>query len=223
MMIDFGMTPCPACGEMLFIDLEGRVHLSATAEAEPPEAPAAFESAIDVFESVSPIEVTTYEPVHESTAETIAVSQDEAPFALPNLDDGPVDQPNPGFVSTPEDPLGLNAFANSELSQAKDGPLVFRLFISGIDSKEMRENIREALTDSRFGWNATEILSRSTMGLLSIDGVSPIKAAVLVNRLKRFPLRIRWEQYAVVQMEATPIEDDSSQPDSSDDGPSLLE
>lgn len=223
MMIDFGMTPCPACGEMLFIDLEGRVHLSATAEAESPSAPAAFESTVDAFESVSPVDEPAYAPSYEPAQEPIAVSQDEAPFALPNLDDGPVDQPSPGFVSTPEDPLGLNAFANSELSQAKDGPLVFRLFISGIDSKEMRENIREALTDSRFGWDATEILSRSTMGLLSIDGVSPVKAAVLVNRLKRFPLRIRWEQYAVVQMEATPIEEDSSQTDSSGDGPSLLE
>lgn len=100
-----------------------------------------------------------------------------------------------------DDPLGLNEFANSEISQAKDGLLLFRIFISGIDSKEMRQSLREAIGDRRFAWNPDELVARVSKGSLVIDQLSPVKASVLINRMKRLPLKIRWEQYAITQMD----------------------
>ena len=93
----------------------------------------------------------------------------------------------------------MNEFANSEISSAKDGPLLFRVFISGIDTKEIRESIREVLEDSRFAWNPKEILSKVAKGELVVPNLSPVKASILITRIKYLPISIRWEQYAITQ------------------------
>jgi hypothetical protein len=110
-----------------------------------------------------------------------------------------VEAPSADFAQ-PGDPLGTTEYANSEISQAKDGPLIFKILISGIDSKEMRESLRSALDDQRFGWNPNDLMSRISKGLLTIDNVAPVKAVILINRIKRLPLKIGWEQYAITQM-----------------------
>lgn len=97
------------------------------------------------------------------------------------------------------DPLNLNEFANSEVSSGRNGPLLFRLFLTGIDTKEIRESIREVLNDDRFRLEASTILSQVSKGNLVIDGLSPVKASILVNRIKRLPITIRWEQYAITE------------------------
>jgi len=97
------------------------------------------------------------------------------------------------------DPLNLNDFANSELSGAKDGPLLFRVLISGIDTREIRDSIREVLEDPRFAWDSNEIFSKISKGHLAINGLSPVKASILITRIKRLPVQIRWEQYAIAQ------------------------
>jgi hypothetical protein len=101
-----------------------------------------------------------------------------------------------------DDPLGISQYANSEISSAKDGPFLFRILLSGIDTKEIREALREAMEDSRFGWDSVQLMSRISKGNLVIDRVSPVKASILVNRIKRLPLGIRWEQYAITQMDS---------------------
>lgn len=98
-----------------------------------------------------------------------------------------------------DDPLNLNEFANSEVSSAKDGPLLFRVLISGIDTKEIRESIREVLEDSRFAWDSHAIFAKVSKGNLVINGLSPVKASILITRIKRLPVQIRWEQYAISQ------------------------
>lgn len=107
----------------------------------------------------------------------------------------------PVELGQPGDPLGLNSFANSEISQAKDGLLSYKILISGIDSKEMRESLREAIEDTRFGWNPSVLMGRISKGHLTLENVSPVKATILINRIKRLPLEIRWEQYAITQLE----------------------
>lgn len=108
-------------------------------------------------------------------------------------------QPEP--IGGPGDPLGIADYANSEFSQAKDGPFLFRLIISGIDSKELRESLRESMEDSRFAWDTDELLKSISKGELHIRNVSPVKATILINRIKRLPVKIRWEQYPVTQAE----------------------
>ncbi len=132
------------------------------------------------------------------------VSSEQAPeeFNMDALLGYQPEQQNPvdGFAPA-GDPLGLNEYANSEFSQAKDGLLVFKVLISGIDSKEIRESIREAMEDSRFGWDVNSIIGQIDKGELAIENLSPVKATILINRIKRLPIRIRWEQYAITQLD----------------------
>jgi hypothetical protein len=100
------------------------------------------------------------------------------------------------------DPLGLQAYSNSEISSGQSGPILFRILISGIDTKEIRESLREALQDSRFAWDERLILSSISKGELAIENVSPVKASIVVNRIKHLPIKIRWEQNAIAQTAA---------------------
>jgi hypothetical protein len=100
-----------------------------------------------------------------------------------------------------DDPLGLARFAKSEISQANDGTLVFRVLISGIDTKELRDSLREVLEDSRFVWDPGAILAKLSKGTLTIENLSPVKAMILVNQIKRLPVKIRWEQNAISQID----------------------
>ncbi len=101
----------------------------------------------------------------------------------------------------PKDPLGLSAYANSEMSAAKNGPLVVTLIISGIDAKDLRGEIRQALQDSRFGWDTAALMSSIKGGILRIEQVSPVKATIIINRIKNLSVRIRWEQSAINEID----------------------
>lgn len=111
------------------------------------------------------------------------------------------DTPNENFAQ-PGDPLGTSAYANSEISQAKDGPLLFKILIMGIDSKEIRDSLRSALDDQRFAWNPNDLMSRISKGTLLIEKVAPVKAVILINRIKRLPVKVRWGQNAITQMDS---------------------
>lgn len=103
----------------------------------------------------------------------------------------------------PADPLGVSGYAANELSQAKGGGLLFKLRISGIDSKELREEIRQALKDSRFGWSLSEVMGPDRLrgGVLVIPNLNAVKTSIIVNRIKHLPVEIRWEQYAITDVD----------------------
>lgn len=109
----------------------------------------------------------------------------------------------------PNDPLGISAYANSEMSSAKDGPLVVSVIISGIDTKDLRLEIRQALQDSRFGWDAGSLMSTIRGGTLRLERISPVKATIVINRIKNLAVQIRWEQSAITELDI-PGSDSSS-------------
>lgn len=208
---EYGMSQCPGCGAFSFIDLDGNA-----SETEPSQTPAPDESldfgAPDHFDSLTPDhppaggaaappdfmdpieEVLSVPPNDSSTDSFEPISMDPVEAEAPATNVG-----TPPSFGPASDPLNLNDFANSELSSAKDGPLLFRVLISGIDTKEIRESIREVLEDARFVWDAKAILSRIAKGQLTIDALSPVKASILITRIKYLPVSIRWEQYAITQ------------------------
>jgi hypothetical protein len=141
--------------------------------------------------------------VESSAAESSTAEFNVAEFNMDNLlgYSEPIGETPLSDLGPADDPLGISQYANSEISSAKDGPFLFRILLSGIDTKEIREALREAMEDSRFGWDSVQLMSRISKGNLVIDRVSPVKASILVNRIKRLPLGIRWEQYAITQMD----------------------
>lgn len=106
----------------------------------------------------------------------------------------------------PNDPLGISAYANSELSSAKDGPLVVTVIISGIDTKDLRNEIRQAIQDSRFGWDAGAVMASIKGGNLVLPRISPVKASIVINRIKNLAVQIRWEQNAITELEISPTD-----------------
>jgi len=228
---DYGMVECPSCGSFVFIDMDGLAHISNEENSEPtpltnvgefsfPEFPpaeneeafedrsASSESEVSPFE-MSPSEFSaesqpvdgTYDPVSEPVEGGDFSMDNLLGFSAPSAEASDFGGGEEAF-GMPGDPLGLNEYANSEMSQAKDGLLSFKILISGIDSKEMRESLRSALEDQRFGWNPNELISLISKGVLQIDNVSSVKAVILINRIKRMPVTIRWEQYAITKMDS---------------------
>lgn len=226
---DYGMVTCPSCGAIVFVDMDGAAHVATdqpTFEA-PPVAEADFGSA-DIFApppllESEPMAIEPFSPPSEAATEAAAER------AIEGVSEGVPDQagemdmnaflgydPDPAQVAAnaaadaarasqndPNDPLGLSAYANSELSGAKNGPLVVSIVISGIDAKDLRDEIRQALQDSRFGWDTAALMSGIKGGVLRIERVSPVKATILINRIKNLSVRIRWEQSAITEIDPT--------------------
>ncbi|HVK60208.1 MAG TPA: zinc ribbon domain-containing protein [Bdellovibrionales bacterium] len=198
---DYGMTQCPGCGVFAFVDMDGNAIISSP-EPEPSvviesESPL-FEDPNDSFESLeapepefAPIEFQMGISAEEDLPVDIAPSQPSI-----SIVEGTAVEPLPD-LGPADDPLGLSDFANSEISSGQNGPLLFRILISGIDTKEIRESIREALEDSRFGWDPDGLLARLDKGNLVIENLAPVKATIIIHRIKRLPVKIRWEQYAI--------------------------
>jgi hypothetical protein len=224
------MIICPGCKASLFLDADGNLYdpSAGLPDSSPETAPETFEQpevpisappghdAPFSFADFPPIAADesaaqhSFEPGPSSRDEPFSYEAPLTEEPMPELAlDGAIETlfmpvenevKNPDF-GPPDDPLGINDYANSEISQAKDGLLVFRIFISGIDSKEVKQSIREAIEDSRFGWDAAEIIGKIKRGDLRIEQVSAVKASILINRIKRLPVKIRWEQYAITQLE----------------------
>lgn len=106
---------------------------------------------------------------------------------------------NAGPVSSSPDLGDIAKFGNSEASGGREGPLRYNLFIEGIDTVDVREAFREALTDRKLMWDTDQILRSVRNGRVNIPNVAPTKAYILITRLRGMPVQVRWEQYATSQ------------------------
>lgn len=95
----------------------------------------------------------------------------------------------------------ITDFANSENSQAKNGVLQFSITIQGIDSAELRKSVLDMLDDRRFLWNVQEIEDSIKDGKIELKNLSPVKASLVVNRLKGLSVDITWEQSLVTEVD----------------------
>jgi hypothetical protein len=216
-MFDFGEAPPPAPGsEEESPDLvppsqsqagyripEEEVNLQAEPEnfviggvEEEEEAPP--EPAGDLFEDDRTV---LSSPGHEEEA-----PQEPTTFDFDTPPDGPEEEatpPPPAYVSAENlnspDLSDVAAFGNSEISGGRDGTLRYNLIIEGIDTADVREAFREAITDRKFVWDIDQILRSVRNGKVQIQNVAPTKGYMLVTRLRGLPLKIRWEQYAIQQ------------------------
>lgn len=74
------------------------------------------------------------------------------------------------------------------------GNFAYTVIIEGLDSSQLVHQLKEAMTDSKFGWNVSELLTHIGGGRLVIKGLSPAKASVFINRIKYLPFKISWRQ-----------------------------
>lgn len=220
------MVTCPGCGAIVFVDMEGMAHVASDQPApepqpiaEPMADPAPVFSAGVAMEPF-PMESTPFEAqpfadvepsepipsaVPDENHESSAGGEGMDMNAFLGYEPDPDAPTKPNSVKTsqldPNDPLGISAYANSEHSSAPNGPLVVSIVISGIDAKDLRDEIRQALQDSRFGWDVAVLMSGIKGGVLRIDRISPVKATVILNRIKNLSVQIHWEQNAITEID----------------------
>jgi hypothetical protein len=208
---DFGLVTCANCGASLFVDMEGQA-VSNQGEESPPPLEAEPE------EFTQPLEAEDFnEALHEPTQALDpleAVEQEEAVWEGPGADEDepsqvgefqfedPVeDEPRPVYAPAPtsSDLADVVDFANSDLSQARDGNLKYHLKLSGIDTMDLRNAVKEALTDRRFIWDTEAMVRGIRDGILEIDQISAVKAFLLISRVSFLPLKIEWVQQPLNQ------------------------
>ena len=148
-------------------------------------------------EDFDPTIVTASEPEPEPEPES-----EEPQDYFSTFSEEPVDPPAAYNASpTPSSPdlADVASFGNSDLSGGREGPLRYNLFIDGIDTVDVREAFREAITDRKLMWDIDNILRSVRNGRVNIPNVAPTKAYILINRLRGMPVHVRWEQYAITQ------------------------
>lgn len=117
---------------------------------------------------------------------------EEAPFDFnATLDQQPMQAPPPASVSDSADFSDVTDFANADTTA---GPITYVVIIDGIESSQLLYQLKEAMTDSRFGWDVNELLNQVGGGRLVIPGLNPAKASVLIGRIKYLPFKISWRQ-----------------------------
>jgi len=91
------------------------------------------------------------------------------------------------------------SFGNSETLDSNTGGLVYHIKLAGVDTAELRQELLEALDDKRLKLDAKVLMKSIKAGRLDIINVNPVKAAVLLNRIKHLPLMIRWSADQMVK------------------------
>jgi hypothetical protein len=110
-----------------------------------------------------------------------------------------IEKAAPQPASALSDMSDIADFGNSSASQGREGLLRFDIYLSGIDTADIRQEVLGALDDAKFLWDAQKILAGVQMGELTLKGLTAVKAAVFIQRLRAIPIEIRWEQYAIHQ------------------------
>lgn len=200
---DFGIVNCAQCGSMLVIDMDGNVAINSSSqdssqettdiESPPPTEPMA-EEAFSFEGEAAPADLPSEEvPPQEYASQEEVV--DEEPMEFTEEPVPMVEVPPP--LTTDNFVSDIQEFANSDQVQVADGLLRYKLIIEGVDTGDIRQEIKEALTDKKFIWDVEALLRNIQDGCLVIEDVTAVKAALLVNRIKFLPVQIRWEQHAI--------------------------
>jgi hypothetical protein len=216
---DFGLTECENCAAQLIVHMDGRVEHSG---AQVPQEPVVAEGeelfddppAADVLPESQPepmFEAEADPPPEadfgaEEPAEDEPIGEEESvaddPFAQDSFSSENEEEPQvyrPPVAADSPDLSDIADFGNSDATASREGGLRYDLIISGIDTADVREAFREALTDRKFLWDTDAILRSIRHGEVRITNVSASKAHTLISRLRALPVKIPWEQYAIHQ------------------------
>ena len=114
----------------------------------------------------------------------------------------------PAIHETPPDGEKLETFedvaqfGNQELPSQGSGALVYELDIEGIDAPEDRQEILEIINDSRLSLDAKALIETIDKGILKIPELNPVRAAVILARLRPLSFKIKWTSKQLVKAAA---------------------
>lgn len=88
----------------------------------------------------------------------------------------------------------ITDFGNQDVQIAG---LSYDLKISGLDTHELRELFKEAINDSRFGWESADLMRTIRNGEVEIIKLNPVQAYILAKRLQFVDIERKWIQNAL--------------------------
>ena len=192
---DFGLVNCISCKLPFLIEIDGAVRAAEPAPPVAASAPAVADQLSDILindlssGSIDVVGENLLSPTQESASEYFDLPSDVPP---------PIAAAAREEVKN-EDMREVATFGNSDASLAREGGYRFNLSIFGIDSADIRNDVKDALTDGRFLWDLESLLGQIEQGVLKLNDLSAVKSALIVQRLKTLPVDIKWEQYAIHQ------------------------
>lgn len=184
---------CPSCAGIFFVSWDGTPEI-ASHESENlfenvpnEEAPLTNDFMSQSFESSQPLDDA---PIDNAFA-SIEEPNESAP--VENYDfNSPVGAVT--FESSVNDSSDLSDIADFGNSPQVGGGISYTLTISAIDSAKVYSLVEEAVTDTRFGWEAKELMAKINGGVLEISNLPLVKAYVLIDRLQSLPVKFSWRQ-----------------------------
>jgi hypothetical protein len=131
-----------------------------------------------------------------SCGELVMIGGQSAP---PNLSSDPEAASEPVPESAPEVFRDVVEFGNQDQPSAGFGSLVYDIEIQGIDTAEIREEVSSHLTDSRLQLDVSAIMASVEKGVMRLSAINPVKASVILNRLRHLPLKIKWNSHQMIK------------------------
>lgn len=122
----------------------------------------------------------------------------QATLISPPIIDEPVIEEilNSSQNAEPKDPFQEIAdFGNSEDLSKKYGSSVYVLKISGIDTADLKNQIKNVLKDPKFKIDGEILLRSMKQGQVEIPQLNAAKISMLLSQLKSLPLVFEWSEH----------------------------
>lgn len=181
---------CPECQAVYFINFDGQPEYS---EQDGSQQEVGQQVGQDLSEqNPPPLESGMQENFVEGLPD---LPQNEIPNEMLYQLNNPFDMPSENSGQSPEKfsdvAQSISNFGNSESQIAT---LNYDLKISGLDSKEIMLAFKEAIQDSKFGWETSDIMKKIKTGELVLEKLNPAAAFILARRLRFLGLNLKWKQ-----------------------------
>lgn len=168
---------CSSCSAVYFINFDGDPEssdLQVEVHDAFDDAPESSPQYTDTLLGDSQININDQNSSsHEHVVETTSDNQNEVELSSNSIQE-------------------INEFANSTDSNLTG--LRYRVVIQGIDSKILLQEVKEALEDTRFNWDVGIILSQRKNGAIELNPLPPVKAMLIIQRLRLSGLEFMWEE-----------------------------
>jgi hypothetical protein len=199
---DFGLIECAQCGAALVVELDGTIKSRDAVSPMSMELPPmnTSDGPTGMVGGVGGGMVGTKTMVVSPTGVSLGGMSEVQPDSQFQSEGDGAPAPPVLMAELAVAPSGLGElsdFGNSEASAARDGAYSYDVSITGIDSSDVRQAVRELLSDKFFLWDAEVLIRSISDGELSLREISPVKAAVLIQRLNGLPIQVKWVQHAL--------------------------
>jgi DNA-directed RNA polymerase subunit M/transcription elongation factor TFIIS len=159
--------------------------LPEVAESEPLQESYSIEPMTDNFQA-EPLPIEAF-PTESPTIENFSYESSSAVAEVSEVA-ASVQPASQNFGSIASE---LESFGNRQTVVAG---ISYDLEVTGLDSKEAQELMREAIDDSRLGWHTEDIVREIRTGTCRFKNLTPVQAFVLAKRIQFIDIEMKWKQ-----------------------------